>query len=123
MQFGSYVREKRSQLKMGLRRFCLATDIDPSDWSKVERNIIAPTQNKNVLIKVAEALTLDKTESELLYDMANIAANKLPEHLTEDPELVSLLPALFRTIKDIRPTEDELRQYIEGIRESERSKI
>lgn len=123
MQFGSYVREKRSQLKMGLRRFCLATEIDPSDWSKVERNIIAPTQNKNVLEKVAEILMLNEEESELLYDRASIAAKKLPEHLMEDPELVSILPALFRTIKDIRPTEDELRQYIEGLRESERPKI
>lgn len=123
MQFGSYVKQKRLDKMMGLRRFCKATELDPSTWSKVERNLTAPTQNSTKLSKVAEVLELDDEEKIELMDAANVAAQRIPDDIQEDAELVSILPALFRTIRDNRPSEDELREYIKGLVDSERRQL
>ena len=119
MLFGSYVKQKRLHNKMGLRRFCKATEIDASPWSKVERNLTAPTQNSGKLLKVADVLGLNDAERTQMMDSANVAAQRIPDDIQEDVELVNILPALFRTIRDIRPSEDELREYIKGLVESE----
>ena len=46
LDFGVYVRRVRLEAKLLLRDFCRQVDIDPSNWSKVERGLLRPPKDK-----------------------------------------------------------------------------
>ena len=76
--FGELIKRLRSQKRLGLREFCVATDCDPSNWSKVERGMLPPPQDTAVLDRIAVILGLPETskERDLLFDYAAIDAGK-----------------------------------------------
>lgn len=108
--FGELVKRLRAAKRLGLREFCIAADVDPSNWSKVERGVLTPPQNKAALEKIAAILQLapDAKERDLLFDYSAIDAGKIPHYVTEDAELMKRLPVFFRMATGKRPTEDHL---------------
>lgn len=115
MTFGTLVKDKRLAKKMGLRRFCLATNMDPSTWSKVERGLAPPTQNESKLLGIADVLGLNPNERREFLDQAKVASGRIPEGVQQDRDLMEVLPAFFRTIQDMRPSQEEFRAYVEAM--------
>ena len=98
--FGELVKRLRSEKRLGLRDFCQGVDYDPSNWSKVERGLLPPPQDNDVLKRVASVLGVGEG-SDLwneLFDLAKIGAGRIPDYVLEDAALVKKLPLFFRTV-------------------------
>jgi len=118
IMFGEFIKKLRSEMRLGLREFCIAADCDPSNWSKVERGILSPPQDEDTLNRVAVILKLadNSKEKELLFDYAAIDAGKIPQYVLEDAELVKRLPVFFRTATGKKPAPEELERLAEILR-------
>lgn len=121
--FGDYVREKRQELRIGLREFCNALNLDPSRWSKVERGSLQPPKDEDLLAKIAKVLKISRTGSdwERFRDLAIFSRGEIPEDLMEDKKLVATLPLVFRTVAREKPTREQLLSLAELLRHSNRS--
>ncbi len=118
--FGEFIKKLRSEKRLGLREFCISADCDPSNWSKVERGVLPPPQDQELLNRIAVILGLaeNSKEWELIFDYAAIDAGKIPKYVLEDEELVKRLPVFFRTASGKKPTKEELELLAEILRNS-----
>jgi transcriptional regulator with XRE-family HTH domain len=116
--FGEFIKERRIKLRLSLRRFSDALNFDASQWSKIERGILAPPKSEGVLLRIADVLKIEKGSEEWneLKDLAALSAGRIPQDLLSDKELVQFLPLVFRTIRNSKPTEQELRNLAEIVR-------
>lgn len=113
--FGEYVKSLRTAKEISLREFCLRAEIDPSNWSKIERGILPPVKGKDVLESVAQALelTTGSDEYNTLFDLAIIS--HIPTQLI-DGKILEKLPIFFRTARGESPSEQELREIAKIIK-------
>jgi transcriptional regulator with XRE-family HTH domain len=116
--FGEFVKERRIEKGVSLREFCKRIEIDASNWSKVERGMLAPPQDEEKLKKIARALGIKFGSAlwEEMKDKANIDAGIIPEDILSDEEVLNSLPMFFRTIRSEKPTPEELDKLINIIR-------
>ena len=100
MTFGEFVRARRAELELPLREFCEKNEIDPSNWSKLERGRLAPPQGET-LARYAKALRLKKGSPEWFEfcDLASAETGRIPPDLAES-EIAAKLPVLFRTLRE-----------------------
>ena len=110
MTFGEFVRAKRIEAELGLREFCSKAETDPSNWSKIERNVLPATANREFLESVAKLLNLKKGEEDwyTFFDLSSLSQQKIPDDVYEDENVVSALPVFFRAVRGEKPDEDEL---------------
>ena len=120
--FGEFIKEIRTRKRLGLREFCLQYGHDPSNWSKIERGILAPPKDEATLTEWAEQLGLKRGSSDWLrfFDYASVDAGRIPNYILEDEELVAKLPAFFRTLSGQKPVSDDLEKLLKVIRRSHR---
>jgi transcriptional regulator with XRE-family HTH domain len=116
--FGEFIKALRIERDIGLREFCRRLSIDASNWSKIERGVLAPPQDDEKLEQIAGILNI-KRGSELymeLKDRAAVDAGIIPKDLLTDKETLNALPMFFRTVRSEKPTPEELDKLIEKIR-------
>lgn len=118
MGFGKNIKELRLKQKLSLRKFSKQINMDASNWSKIEREFIPPPQDEGKLKNIAKALgiSLESDKYSTLRDLAAIDSGIIPKDLRNDEETLKTLPIFFRTIRNKRPTEEQLRDLIEAIR-------
>ncbi len=113
--FGKFIKEKRLSKGLGLREFCKIIEVDASNWSKVERGVLAPPQAEEKLRKIAMVLDIE-FESALwreMKDKASIAAGIIPQDILSDTKVLNSLPMFFRTLRSEKPTPEELDRLIQ----------
>lgn len=116
-KFGKILKNLRIKRGLSLRNVCKLTNFDPSNWSKVERGKISPPSDKIVLRKWAKILGLKtKGETQNFIDKAIIARGIIPEDILSQKNAVEYLPAFFRTLRNKKPTKEEIDRLIELIR-------
>lgn len=117
-KFGQKLKQLRIAKNLSLREICKLTSYDPSNWSKIERGIISPPANKQILSKWAKALGLKTGSSdyENFSDEAMIGQGIIPEDILMRGDAVKSLPAVFRTLRNEKPTKEEIDRLIELIR-------
>ena len=117
--FGTFIKELRAKQRLGLREFCLKTGYDPSNWSKIEREVSPPPKDDETLRRWAKQLGLkpDTDDWHKFHDYAAVDAGRIPDHVLEDEELLAKLPAFFRTISGNKPSRAELENLIKLLRE------
>ena len=115
MTFGELVKDKRIAQGRTLRQFCAENEVDPSNWSKIERNVNPPPKDTKTLAKWAKALGLKPESSEWqdFMDQADIARGQIPREIMSDEKLLAKLPVFFRTVRGAELTEKELDEFIE----------
>jgi len=116
--FGEFIKERRIKKGISLREFCKRLEIDASNWSKVERSLLAPPQDEEKLKKIAQALDI-KFGSPIwseMKDKANIDAGIIPEDILSDEKVLDSLPIFFRTIRSEKPTPEDLGKLIDMIK-------
>ncbi|HEY9774057.1 MAG TPA: helix-turn-helix domain-containing protein [Planktothrix sp.] len=120
--FGPFIKERRLKRRLSLRSFSERLDFDPSQWSKIERGILAPPKAEKTLARIATVLEIppDSDEWAELKDLAALSAGRIPDDLLTDAELVKCLPLVFRTVRNTKPTEKELRNLAEIVRRNVR---
>lgn len=117
--FGELVKTARIEKKIGLREFCKLASLDASNWSKVERGLLAPPRDEEKLHQIAEILGIEKESPFFneLMDKAAIAAGIIPKDILSDREVLDSLPLFFRTIRNEKPSPEEIEKIIRIIRE------
>ncbi len=116
--FGEFIKERRIAKGISLREFCKRAEMDASNWSKVERSLLAPPQDEEKLRKIARVLDM-KIGSPVwkeMKDKANIDAGIIPEDILSDEKVLNSLPIFFRTIRSEKPTPEDLDKLIDMIK-------
>jgi len=118
--FGSLLRKLRGKRGLTLREFCLQNQLDPGNYSRLERGLYPPPQGHEQLEKYARALKLTEGSDEWLefFDVAAATRGEIPRDLLTDKELVEKLPVLFRTLRRQPVSPEKLDQLAELIRRS-----
>lgn len=119
-KFGEFLKQLRIAQNLSLREVCKKVDYDASNWSKVERGIIASPADGKILSKWAQALGLKKNSKEYqqFIDESQISQGIIPEDILSRKGAVKYLPAVFRTLRNEKPTKEEIDRLIELIRNS-----
>lgn len=114
MTFGEFVRAKRIDAELSLREFCKNAETDPSNWSKVERDVMPVPDNRDFLNTIARILKLKKANPDwyTFFDLAAISQRKIPDDVFDDKDVVDALPVFFRTVRGEKPSEEELDRLI-----------
>ena len=108
--FGTFIKELRAKQRLGLREFCLKTGYDPSNWSKIEREVSPPPKDETTLREWAKALNVKEGSDDWhkFFNYAAVDAGRIPDHLLEDEELAKHLPVFFRTLSGQKPSREDL---------------
>ena len=117
-KFGSLLYDLRIKKELTLREMCRRVNYDPSNFSKIERGIMSPPADKKTLSLWAKILGLKNNTKEFdnfIYN-ANVAQGIIPSEIMEEKELVANLPAFFRTLKNKKPTKDDMDKIIRFIK-------
>lgn len=119
MTFGEFIRSKRLDASLSLRRFCELADLDPSNWSKIERGRMRLAYARERLESIATVLGLAKGKEDwqTFFDLATVAQRQIPEELYNDEEVLAALPVFFRTLSgEKKPSKEELNHLIDLLR-------
>ena len=120
--FGTFIKQLREKHRLGLREFCLKYDHDPSNWSKIEREVLSPPSDESILREWARELNIKEGSDDWLrfFEYAAVDAGRIPDNLLEDKELAAHLPAFFRTLSGQKPSREDLEKLLKLIRSANR---
>jgi transcriptional regulator with XRE-family HTH domain len=115
--FGTFIKELRARQRLGLREFCQQHGHDPSNWSKIEREALAPPRDEDTLRTWAKQLGLKPGSPDWLkfFDLAVVDAGRIPDYVLKDEKLVAQLPVFFRTLSGQKPSREDLEKLLEII--------
>ena len=118
-RFGEYVRAKRLEKKINLRKLAEILGIVPAYMSDIETGRRYPP-DKDKIYKIAEVLSLTEDETSELFDLAahakdNSVSPDLPEYIMgTDKARVAL-----RMARDIQADDDDWMKVIEMLESKE----
>jgi transcriptional regulator with XRE-family HTH domain len=115
-QFGTTLKSLRIKKGFSLRKICQMVHYDPSNWSKIERGRISPPSDIKMLTNWAQILGLPKKNIENFIDQALVAQGIIPQDILSQDNAINYLPAFFRTLRNKKPTKEEVDRLIELIR-------
>jgi len=116
--FGEYIKEYRIKRSITLREFCRINNLDPSNWSKIERGMLPPPKSKEVLNELAKSLKISQNSDDwnTLFDLA--AIGHIPVDLINDTSMLEKLPVFFRTLRGDKPTREELEKILKIVKDN-----
>ncbi|KKR14719.1 MAG: Helix-turn-helix domain protein [Candidatus Falkowbacteria bacterium GW2011_GWA2_39_24] len=115
-QFGEMMKALRINSQMGIREVCKLTGYDPSNWSKIERGLISPPADRKVLANWGKILKVKKDDLNQFIDEAQIAQGIIPDDMIDKREMLELMPAFFRTVRNRKPSKEEIDRLIKLIK-------
>lgn len=118
-KFGAFFKQKRLELGLSLRQFCLEHGLDPGNISKLERGRLSPPQHDK-LEEYARLLGIPEGSDDwyTFFDLAAAEAGRIPQDILSDEEVVEKLPLLFRTLRGERIPDDKLDELVKKVREA-----
>jgi hypothetical protein len=118
IMFGSFIKELRIQQRVGLREFCLEHGHDPSNWSKIEREVLPPPRDEEMLREWATQLGIKRGSDDWLkfFEYAAVDTGRIPDQLLRDEKLVEHLPLFFRTLSGQKPSREDLEKLMKLIK-------
>ena len=116
-EFGKKLKEFRLKRGLSLREFARSTDYDPSNLSKIERGRISPPSDEKILKEWAKILGFGRSQDLIreFIDTAQVAQGIIPGDILEGNK-ADFLQAFFRTIRNRKPTKEEIDKLIGLIR-------
>jgi len=118
MTFGEFIRNLRIEKKLTLREFCRKAKLDPSNWSRIERELAPPPKSRSVLQGIADILNVEKGSEEYNTILDLAAISHIPSELVSDKQVLDKLPVFFRTIRGEKPTREELENLLRMMKEN-----
>ncbi|MBI2019774.1 helix-turn-helix transcriptional regulator [Candidatus Daviesbacteria bacterium] len=118
--FGEFFRQKRLSLDLTLRQFCEKYHYDPGNISKLERNILSPSIDEEKLEGYALALKISRDTSDwtTFFDLAHTAKGTLPTDIRRNPDMLSVLPAFYRTVRGKKLDRKKINELIKLIKDN-----
>lgn len=120
MQFIQLVKSIMEREKIGLRELARRSGVNAGYLSRVLSKIEPPFQDLGKLEIIANSLNIEKGSDEYykLFDYAKVDGGRLPEYVKNREEVMSFLPAFFRTIDNKKPTKEQLEKLMKDIEHS-----
>ena len=118
MQFKEWFKQRR--MKVGtVREFAKAAGLDAAYVSRLENGIILPPRASAKLHRLGMALGLEEGSGEWqeFLDLAAVAKNELPEDLQDNERAKAILPAFYRTLRNEKLDEEDMRELFEMIKD------
>ena len=115
--FGEFFKAKRQALGLTLREFCLKHELDPGNLSRLERGLLPPPQDRQVLERYARCLGLKAgTESwHTFFDLAAASRGRVPDDLLKDERITARLPLIFKVLRNRRLEDKQLDELVRRI--------
>ena len=110
MTFGQYVKDLREKSGLSLRQFCRLADLDASNWSKIERDLLPPPKSRQQINDIASILSIPKESEEwnTLLDLA--AISHVPKELFYNKSVAEKMPMYFRTARGEKPDPETVKE-------------
>jgi transcriptional regulator with XRE-family HTH domain len=118
MKFGEFVRLKRLELELSLRKLANITGIDVAYLSRIEGGT-NPPQKEDILDKLIGALKLGKNDAQKLKDLAAIQNNEIPGDIKIKTENYEAIPVLLRTISNKKLSPEQIIELAKRINEGD----
>jgi transcriptional regulator with XRE-family HTH domain len=116
MNFGELIKDLRIGRELTLRQCCTELEVDPSNWSKMERGVTPPPRDPKLLGRWASYFGLDPEKTAEFLDLASLARQEIPPDLATDETVIAALPAFFRAVRGQELEGERLKQFIEDLR-------
>ena len=119
MNFNQFFKFRR--MKIGtVREFARKNGLDAAYVSRIENGITMPPKDIKKLSNLALALGIAEGTDEWqeFMDLAAVAKNELPADLKNDKRAAAMLPAFYRTLRNEKLDEDEVKELLKLIEES-----
>lgn len=112
--FGIFFRDRRIALGFTLRAFCERFGYDPGNISRLERNILTPSVDENILKGYAKALQIEQDSPEWVtfFDLAYTAKGTIPLDIRNNQQIMSVLPAFYRTARGDKLDKKKINELI-----------
>lgn len=112
-KFGEFVKAKRTEKGISLRKLAEELEIVPAYMSDIEKGRRYPP-DKEKIYKIAEVLTLDQEDTNTLFDLAAYSrANGVSPDLSDYVMGVDNLRTALRKARDINAGEDDWQRIID----------
>ena len=120
LTFGAYLKALRVGKELTLREYCRRLNKDVGNVSKLERGLLPPPKDDDIVEQYGTALGLmhDSEEMKDLHRLAAIGAGHLPKEVLEDDELVAKLPVFFRTVTGSKLDREKILAFLENLRKA-----
>jgi transcriptional regulator with XRE-family HTH domain len=115
--FGVFLKEMRAKKGLTLREFCRLANLDPSNWSKVERGLLPPPKDRKVIGDIASVLFIAKDSEDWnrLFDLA--AIGHIPVQLMAGPGMGDRLTVFFRAARGEKtPTSKDIKKMFDALK-------
>lgn len=118
MNFGEFLRAKRIERRLTLRKFAALIGKAPSTISGIENgDKTAPSDE--VLKSICMVLQLNSEEEKLLYDLAleSKTNNTIPADITDTIKKSNTVRIALRVAKNLDATDDEWEDFMRRLQE------
>lgn len=115
-KFGSLLNKLRTENNLSIREICKLVNYDPSNWSKIERGLISPPSDDKTLKLWAKVLKVKGEGIQEFMDNASIGQGIIPDDILNKAEMLELMPAFFRTVRNKKPNKEEIDRLINLIK-------
>ena len=115
-KFGAYITELRTTRGITLREFCRRNNLDPSNWSKIERSVISPPKSKKTIESILDSIGIEQGSEEYNTALDLGLLESIPEDFIEERNVLKELPVLFRTVRGKKPSSEDLQRLIEFLK-------
>ena len=121
LTFGSFVRQKRLESEMSLRALAQRLELSPVYMSNIE-NDLKPAPSQAKLVKMVKIFMLDKTDTELLWDLAAKSRKQrvsvdLPDYIMER----DIVRVALRTARECEATDEDWQEFIDKLNKRSRT--
>ena len=112
--FGIFFRDRRVALGFTLRAFCERFGYDSGNISRLERNILTPSVDENILKGYAKALQIEQDSPEWVtfFDLAYTTKGTIPLDIRNNQQIMSVLPAFYRTARGDKLDKKKINELI-----------
>ncbi len=116
--FGDFVKERRLQQGLTLRAFSGLIQMDPANYSKIERGVLEPPEPGPKLEAIREVLKIESgsEEDRELRRLTELGKNRIPEGIRNNQLAMAGLPVLFRSLEESELTEAKFNELVEFLR-------
>src|SRR5260221_12937275 len=99
MKFNEMLKHFRIEAGLTLRTCSAHLDVDPSNWSKLERGVSPAPKDQSTLEKWADFLDIFGDDRRQFLDMAALSRNEIPFDVASDERAIAALPVFFLAIR------------------------
>lgn len=118
MKFGAFIKKRRLEKKMGLRRFASAIGADAGNWCKIEKGTFPAPGDIHVLNRICEVLDISKDEEDKLFDLAaKDSKEKVPADIKAQIQENEIVPILFRTLEKKKLSSKKMKELVKRIQD------